>query len=303
MKVTTRFRNLIADPAILSLPGVHDPLTARIAEQVGFEAITCGGYSATAALLGQPDTSILSVTELAGHYQRICDAVSLPVFGDADTGFGSMTNTARTVRLYERAGLAGMFIEDQVFPKRCGHMAGKDVVPVAVMVAKLKAALDARRDADFVIMARTDANAVHGIDEAIDRGRLYREIGADMIFVEAPVSVAEMRRICDEIDAPCMANNVEGGQTPILPGAELHDIGYAAFTHPVALSHAIAHTAFALLETLKRDGTTAAMNDAIMGFDEFHDVVGLGALREREQACQDFADRFIADHQPTRTQG
>jgi 2,3-dimethylmalate lyase len=298
MNRTTRFKQLIEAPAILSLPGVHDPLTARIAEQVGFEAITCGGYSATAALLGQPDTSVLSMTELADHYARICDAVDIPVFGDGDTGFGNMTNTVRTVRQFERSGLAGMFIEDQVFPKRCGHMAGKDVVPVEIIVAKLKAALDARVDADFVIMARTDANAVLGIDEAIERACLFRELGADLIFVEAPTNVAEMRRICNEIDGPCLANNVEGGQSPILPGAELAEIGYAVFTHPVAMSHAIARTAFALYETLKRDGTTAAVGDAIMGFEEFHGVVGLPALRRQEQACQDFAETFLEEKSP-----
>jgi len=289
MRLTTRFKTLLNAPEILNLPGVHDPLTARIAEQVGFDAITCGGYSASAAMLGQPDTSILSMTEMADHYARICDGISIPLFGDGDTGFGNMTNTARTVRTYERSGLAGMFIEDQVFPKRCGHMAGKDVIPVIDMVGKLKAALDARHDPDFVIMARTDANAVHGIDDAIERAQLYREVGADLIFVEAPTDIEQMKRICREIDGPCLANNIEGGQSPIIAGPDLEDIGYAAFTHPVALSHAIARTAFAVLGTLKRDGTTAAMSEEIMGFEEFHAVVGLPDLRQREQDCKDYA--------------
>ena len=293
MKRTARFKALLNAPEILSLPGVHDPLCARIAEQVGFSAITCGGYSVSAAMLGQPDTSNLSMTEMADHYARICDVVDIPVFGDGDTGFGNMTNTARTVRTYERSGLAGMFIEDQIFPKRCGHMIGKDVVSPGEMVGKLKAALDARHDSDFVIMARTDANAVHGLDDAIERAQLYREVGVDLIFVEAPTSIEQMKRICSEIDAPCLANNIEGGQSPVIPGPDLEKIGYAAFTHPVALSHAIARTAFTVLNTLKRDGTTAAVGDDIMGFDEFHAVVGLPELRDREQFYKEYADTLI----------
>jgi len=186
LRNSTRFKQLINDPEILLLPGVHDVLSARIGAQAGFKALTGGGYSASATLLGQPDTSQLSLTEMADHYARMCDCVDVPFFGDGDTGFGNVTNVARTVRAYERAGLAGMFIEDQVFPKRCGHMAGKAVIPAHEMVAKLKAALDARHDPDFVIMARTDANAVNGLDDALERMALYREVGADLLFVEAP---------------------------------------------------------------------------------------------------------------------
>jgi len=275
------------------MPGVHDSLTARVAEQVGFEVITCGGYSATASMLGKPDTSVLTMTELADHYARICEAVNIPVFGDGDTGFGNVTNTVRTVKTYERTGLAGLFIEDQVFPKRCGHMTGKAVISTGDMVAKLKAALDSREDADFVIMARSDAIAVHGIDEAIERGQIYRETGADIIFLEAPENQQDMRRICTEIDAPCMANNVEGGKSPILSGSVLAELGYAVFTHPVAMSHAIARTAYLLYETLKRDATTDAIQQSIMGFEAFHKVVGLPAQKEHEMACQDFAASLL----------
>jgi len=293
MKRTTRFKALIQAPEIFCMPGVHDPLTARVAEKVGFKAITCGGYSTTAALLGRPDTSVLTMTEMADHYMRICDAVDIPVFGDGDTGFGNVTNTARTVKRYEQTGLAGMFIEDQVFPKRCGHMVGKDVVSPQEMLGKLKAALDNRIDSDFIIMARTDALAVNGIDDAIERAQLYHEAGADLIFVEAPTNADDMKRICREIKAPCMANNVEGGQSPILSGPELADIGYALYTHPVAMSHAIAHTAFKLYNTLKSDQTTASMSDEIMGFDEFHDLAGLPEQREKEMLCQDFAKKRL----------
>lgn len=289
LKRTTRFRQLIEAPAIAVMPGVHDALSARIAEQAGFQVITCGGYSATATLLGQPDTSQLSLTEMADHYARLCDAVSIPVFGDGDTGFGNVTNAARTVRAYERAGLAGMFIEDQVFPKRCGHMAGKDVVPPQDMIAKLKAALDSRRDEDFVIMARTDALAVNGIDDAIDRMALYREVGADLLFVEAPRDVEQMRRICSELDGPCLANNIEAGASPVLPAEKLQEIGYAVMTHPVAATYVVARAVRELMDALMRDGTTDAVRDRMVKFDEFNEMVGLGELRRREEDYLAFA--------------
>lgn len=289
MKRTTRFKQLVLAPEILLLPGVQDALTARIAVEAGFSAITCGGYATTATLLGAPDTSQLGMTEMADHYARICDAVDVPVFADADTGFGNVTNVRRTVRAYERAGVAGFFIEDQVFPKRCGHMPGKAVVPVEEMVAKLKAALDARQDPDLMIMARTDALAVNGLDDAIERGRLYREVGADMVFVEAPTSVDQMRRICAEIDAPCMANNVEGGSTPILPAAELQAIGYAVSVFPCATTYTITHAVGRLMRTLMETGTTDGARDGMLDFEAFNRFIGLPEQRRREADLQDFA--------------
>jgi 2-methylisocitrate lyase-like PEP mutase family enzyme len=291
---TTRFRRLVEAPEALLLPGVHDALTARIAEKLGFQAITAGGYAASATLLGRPDTSQLSQTEMAYFYARLCDAVDIPVFGDGDTGFGSMTNAARTVRLYERAGLGGMFLEDQVYPKRCGHMAGKDVVPVEDMLAKLKAGLDARVDPDFVIMARTDALAVNGIDDAIERMALYREAGADLLFVEAPRSLADMRRICDELDGPCLANMIEGGLTPTLTVDELQEIGFAVVTYPVGSTYAMAKAVEAYLSELKLAGTSKGFEDRMMAFDDFNAAIGLGALRARESAYQDQAQELTA---------
>ncbi|MCC7048281.1 MAG: isocitrate lyase/PEP mutase family protein [Alphaproteobacteria bacterium] len=293
MRRTTRFRRLIEAKEILVLPGAHDALSARLIEQAGFAAITAGGYSATATLLGQPDTGQLSVTEMADFYARLCDSVALPLFADADTGYGNVTNVARTVRSYERAGVAGLFIEDQVAPKRCGHMAGKAVIPAEEMVGKVKAALDARVDPDLVIMARTDALTVTGLDDAIDRAQLYREAGADLIFVESPRSVAEMRRICTEIDAPLLANNVEAGLSPILPAAELQKIGYAAVVYPVAATYAVARAVSELMATLKRDGTTAAYRRRMATFDEFNAMVGLPELRRSEAEKQDFAHALM----------
>lgn len=289
MRPTTRFRSLVKAPAICTMPGVIDPLSARIAAEAGFEAVTCGGFAATATLLGQPDTSQLGLTEMADHYARICDSVDMPVFGDMDTGFGNVTNVRRAVRAYERAGLAGFFIEDQVFPKRCGHMAGKAVVPVEEMLGKLKAALDARQDPDLVIMARTDALAVNGLDDAIERANLYRACGADMLFVEAPTRVEDMERICREVDGPCMANNVEGGLSPLLAVDELERIGYAAVAFPVGPLFAIAHTLRAVMADLRRTGTTAGWSDGMLGFDDFTALVGLPDLRNREQTMMDAA--------------
>jgi methylisocitrate lyase len=294
MRRTTRFRRLVESKEILVLPGAYDALTARIIEQAGFKAVSAGGYTATASLLGQPDTGQLGMSEMADFYTRMCEATTLPVFADADTGYGNVTNVARTVRTYERAGVAGLFIEDQVAPKRCGHMAGKAVIQPVEMVAKIKAALDARKDRDLMIMARTDALAVNGIDDAIRRGQLYREAGADMVFVEAPRSVADMRRITSEIDAPTMANNIEGGLTPFLPAPELEKIGYAMVAFVLGVTYAIARAASELAATLKRDGTTAAYRKRMMAFDEFNALVGLKQLRQLEAEKMDFAEALMA---------
>ena len=204
----------------------HDALSARIAEQAGAKAVTAGGFAASGVLLGQPDSSQLTATELAKFYEGICASVDIPVFVDADTGFGGVTNVIRTVKDFERAGVAGLFIEDQLFPKRCGHTAGKDVVSTEEMVPKLKAALDSRTDEDLVIMGRTDALGVLGIEDAIARANLYRQTGCDMVFVEAPETTLQMRRICKEVDGPKMANMVEQGDTPYLLEDELGEMGY-----------------------------------------------------------------------------
>ena len=296
MRKTTLFKQLVESPEILLLPGVHDVLSARIGAQAGFKAMTGGSYSASATLLGQPDTSQLSLTEMADHYARVCDVIDVPFFGDGDTGFGNVTNVGRTVRMYERAGLAGMFIEDQVFPKRCGHMAGKDVVPSTEMIAKLKAALDARQDPDFVIMARTDANAVHGLDDALERMALYREAGADLLFVEAPRTVDEMRRICAELDGPNLANMIEGGATPVLSLKELTEIGYAAVTYPVAATFVVAKAIRGLMAYLAENGTTVGFDSEMLQFDDFNDIIDLKGLRDREQAYFNYATDLSASN-------
>ena len=293
MRRTARFRQLIEAPEILHLPGTHDALSLKLAERAGFQAATCGGYSATASLIGQPDVGQLGLTEMAEMYARLCDSTDIPLLADADTGYGGPTNVARMMRAYERAGVAAVFIEDQVSPKRCGHMDGKRVIPANEMVEKLKAALDARIDGALIVMARTDARAGDGLEAAIERAELYREAGADLLFVEAPLTVDELRRVCSEIAAPCLANSVEGGKTPILPAKTLEEMGFAAVTWPVAATYAIAHVLGELYATLKRDGTTAGMANRMLDFDAFNTLIGLPALRERETRWQNEAQDLV----------
>ena len=256
--------------------------------------LTMGGYSASASLMGMPDLSLLTLSEMTECYRRVVNAVNIPVFVDGDTGHGGVFNVTRTVREIEKTGAAGMFIEDQVYPKRCGHMKGKQVIPTQEMVAKLKAALEARSDPDFVLMARTDALAVNGLDDAIERMTLYREVGADLLFIEAPESEAQMRRICSELDGPCLANMIEGGVSPNLSNKELEDIGYAVVTHPVAMTYAVAHAASELMNTFFNEGSTKGFGDRMVSFHQFNELVGLNDFRAWEQNLADFAAELIA---------
>jgi 2-methylisocitrate lyase-like PEP mutase family enzyme len=289
VRTTTKFRSLVAADEILVLPGIYDSLSARMAELAGFQALVGGGYAATASLIGAPDIGQLGMAEMAEYYTRLCGAVEVPVLADADTGFGDAINMARTMRAYERAGVAALIIEDQVAPKRCGHMDGKRVIPVVDMIAKVKAAADARKDADLMILARTDARAIEGLEAAIERAQLYRAAGADMIFVEAPLSVDEMSYICSEIEAPCLANNVEGGKTPILDAARLEEIGYAAVAFPVSAAYVAAKALHGFFAALRESGDSRAYAEQMLSFAAFHDIVGLPKLREQERACDAFA--------------
>jgi len=282
MQMTTLLRKLIMDEQILIMPGAFDSLSARMIEQTGFKAVTLGGYAVSASLLGKPDVSLLTLTEMINHTKYIVDAVNIPVFADGDTGHGNVTNVIRTTREFEKAGVAGFFIEDQVFPKRCGHMEGKQVIPTEEMVAKLKAAVDTRVDQDLVIMARTDALAVYGLDEAIERANRYREAGADLIFIEAPGSEEEMRRINREVDAPTMANMVEGGKTPLIPPRVLQEIGYNVVVYPLSTVYAAAWATRRVMEELFNQGTTQGFMDRMTVFNDFNKLVGLEKIRERE---------------------
>lgn len=282
MKKTSLLKKLILDDEILVMPGAHDALSAKIIELVGFKAVTMGGYAASAASLASPDVSLLTLTEYVNIARNIVQAVKLPLFVDGDTGHGNVTNVQRTVREFESAGVAGLFIEDQVFPKRCGHMEGKQIISALEMAAKIKAAVDARVDEDLVIMARTDAIAVSGIDEAIERANLYRQAGADMIFVEAPTSKEDMLRCNREIDAPTLAIQLEGGKTPLVTTKELEKLGFNVVVYPNATVYATAWALKELWSGLMRDGSTKSFLDRMIPFDAFNTLVGLDKIRERE---------------------
>jgi len=282
LKKTTLFKKLVLDKEILVLPGAYDSLSAKVVEQTGFKAVTLGGYPVSGSLLAKPDVSLLTMTEMVNHARYIAEAVEIPLFVDGDTGHGNVTNVARTVREFERAGVAGLFIEDQVFPKRCGHMEGKQVIATEEMIAKIKAAVDARMDDDLMIMARTDSFAVYGIDEAIERGNRYVEAGADLIFIEAPPSIEDMRRICREVKAPMSANMVEGGKTPLLTAKELQDIGYSIATFPLSTVYAALYGVREAMRFLFETGTTAGYTDRMTTFSDFNEFVGLADVRAQE---------------------
>jgi methylisocitrate lyase len=283
MRKTTLLKKYVYDPEILVIPGVPDPLCARIACKVGFKAVFVSGYASSAATLGAPDVGLMTMTEMVECAARIVDAVDIPVFADGDTGHGNVTNLIRSMRQFEKAGVAAIFFEDQVAPKRCGHMSGKRVVAAEEMVAKIKAAVDTRLDPDLMVMARTDALAIHGIDEAIARMHRYIEAGADMAFVEAPQSIGQMRRITAEIEAPNMANMVPGGKTPILLAKQLEEIGFAVVAHPTALTYAMAKTARDVLRHILDSGTSSGLEDRMIAFEEFNDLVGLPEIRANER--------------------
>jgi methylisocitrate lyase len=283
MEKTSLLKQYILSDDILVMPGAHDALCARIIEAASHQALTMGGYSISASLLGRPDVSLLTLTEMADCYRRVADLVDIPLFVDGDTGFGGVLNVRRTVKEFERAGAAGMFIEDQVFPKRCGHMKDKQVIPTNEMVAKVKAAVDARLDDDFVIMGRTDALAINGLEDAIERGNRYRMAGADLIFVEAPTSVDQMQAITSGVDAPTLANNIEGGRSPVLSAPELQKIGYSAVVFPVAASYAVAEAIKKLMLEIKTTGTTDGFRDRMVDFDQFNELIGLEDLRSLEK--------------------
>ncbi len=282
MTKTKRLRELISAPDLLVLYPAHDALSARIAERAGAKALTVGGFAASGVLLGEPDSSQLTATELAKFYAGICASVDIPVFVDADTGFGGVTNVIRTVKDFERAGTAGLFLEDQRFPKRCGHTPGKDVIPVDEMVPKLKAALDSRTDENFVIMGRTDALGVLGIEEAITRANLYLEIGCDIVFVEAPETTSQMRRICEEVEGPLLANMVDGGRSPMLTAQQLEELGFAVAVWPVASVLIVSRALESLYRTLRATGSTVSLHSQMVDFEEYMEIVGLPDLRERE---------------------
>jgi carboxyvinyl-carboxyphosphonate phosphorylmutase len=269
---------------IMVLPGVFDALSARIAEKVGFDAIFQTGYGSAATLLGMPDYGFLNAGETIDNARRIMRAVNIPVIVDVDTGYGNPLNVWRLVRDLQSLGAAGIFLEDQVWPKRCGHMIGKEVVSKDDYIMKLKAAVEAREDKDFIIVARTDARAPLGLDEAIQRGRAYHKAGADVIFIEAPRSIEELKRIAKEIDAPLVANMIEEGLTPNLPSKDLLKMGYRIVVFPLSGLYAATFAIKQVFLELKNSGATQQARKMMVTFKDFNKFVDLhkyAALEKR----------------------
>jgi 2-methylisocitrate lyase-like PEP mutase family enzyme len=274
------------------VPGATDCFTAKLIEQAGFPVVYVTGGGAANAYLGVPDIGLVTLNELAHQAERIADAVSVPVIADCDTGFGGVANVKRTVKLYERAGVAGLHIEDQVFPKRCGHFDGKSVVPVEDMLFRLQAALDARSDPDFLIIARTDSRAVEGFDAAIARARAYLAVGVDAIFVEQPRSIEELRRVGEELSGTVLvANMVERSRTPLLPSDQLREFGFQIILYANAALYLGAYAIRKGLKVLQQAGTTASLLDEMLTFEERQQLIG---LREADDYERNLVERVRA---------
>ena len=290
MAFNTRVHRILQKEGALAFPGVYDALGAKLVEQTGFPLTFISGYSVAATQLGLPDFGYLTQTEMVATAKRVCHAVTIPVLIDADTGYGNALNVVRTVNELIDAGAAGMFLEDQVWPKRCGHMKGKRVIPVQEQVQKLKAAVDARAGRDFFIVARTDARQVEGLDAAIDRCHRYHDAGADALFVEAPASADELKRIGSTLPKPLVANMLEGGVTPLLPKSDLDALGFQLIVCPLTGLYASAKAMQKMFALIKASGTTKSALHDLLTFPEFHRLIDLDAhyaLDDRYRAADE----------------
>jgi methylisocitrate lyase len=267
----------------LVIPGVYDAIGAKVVEKVGFEAMFQTGYGTSATLLGMPDYGFIGSTETVDNARRICHAVSVPVIVDADTGYGNALSVHKLVNELETAGASGIFLEDQKWPKRCGHMKGKEVIPKDEYAEKLQAALDARSNKDFIIVARTDARATEGLDKAIERGLFYKKIGADVIFIEAPKSIKEMQKIGNSIKAPLVANMIEGGTTPLSSQSKLHNMGFKIILYPLSVLFSNTFATFQTLRELKKLGVTRKSEKRMVNFDQFNKIVELSKYAKLEK--------------------
>lgn len=280
-----RLRDLLATGEPILAPGAYDALGARLIEQAGFDAVYMTGFGTAASLLGRPDVGLLTMTEMVDNAHRISRACAVPVIADADTGYGNAINVVRTVQEYERAGVAAIHLEDQVAPKRCGHMEGKQVIPTDEMLAKIRAATAARDNTEFVVIARTDARAVEGLTSAIERARRYRDAGADVLFVEAATTEAEIEMVAAELhDMPLVFNWAEGGKTPPLAYDRLRELGFRIVIFPLSILLTVLASARDTLAHIRAAGTPAPIVDGLPTFAEFLDFIGLpeiDALEER----------------------
>ena len=283
MNARKKMRELLIRNHLLLAPGAFDGLSARLVEEAGFEAVYLSG-GAVARSTGVPDLGLMTMSEVIERARQVVSAVKIPVIADADTGYGNALNVVRTVREFERTGVAAIHIEDQVTPKRCGHLEGKEVIPLAEMKNKLRAALEARSDKDFAIIARTDSRAVHGLDDAIQRGKTFARLGADAVFIEAAESEAELETIARSIrDVPLLVNMFKGGKTPLLPASRLEQMGYRIAIFPSDTQRAAIYAMKESLAVLKRDGSTAEIDDRLTTFQERDRLVGLGEWEKLEE--------------------
>lgn len=287
----TRLRDLLDESAPVVAPGAFNALFAKLIEAAGFPAVYLSGAGVSNSLLGQPDVGIVTQTEIAAIADHVCRAVGVPVIADGDTGYGGVHNVARTVQLYERAGVAAIQLEDQAFPKKCGHFEGKEVVAPEQMLERIHAAREARTSADgILIIARTDARAPLGLDEAIERARRYGEAGADVLFVEAPRTEDELARVGSELSGHrLMANMVEFGKTPLLPAAELGELGFSLIIYPGAITRSVVPAARAVLQELATKGTTKGWLEQMATFQDVNDVLGLSEANAWETAIAERA--------------
>jgi carboxyvinyl-carboxyphosphonate phosphorylmutase len=277
------FKNLIKSNKPIVIPGVYDAIGAKIAEKTGFQAMFQTGYGTSATLFGMPDYGFIGATETIDNARRICRAVSTPVIVDSDTGYGNALSVWKLVKELESAGAAGIFLEDQRWPKRCGHMQGKEVISQEEYTEKLGAAIDARENKDFFIVARTDARATEGLEAAIERGLQNKKTGADAIFIEAPKSFEEMKVIGKNIKAPLVANMIEGGATPINSANELYKIGFKIILYPLSVLFANTFATMNILNELKKSGTTKKLKNSVVNFDQFNELVELKKFRKMEK--------------------
>jgi 2,3-dimethylmalate lyase len=278
-----QLRTLLDQPEIVVAPGVVDALTARLVEQGGFSAVYATGAGISNSLLGLPDLGLATMTEILEQVRRITDAVEVPVIADIDTGYGNPVNAYRTVAAFERAGTAALQIEDQISPKKCGHFAGKETVPVDEMVAKIRIAQEARSENGPLIIARTDAVATEGFESAIQRGLRYREAGADIIFVEAPESIEEVEQVPKRIDAPLLINMTEGGKTPALSAPELQQLGYKIVIFPNALMRTAAFAVRNAISVLRDTGSSASFEDVMLSWEDRQNAVNIEYYKSLEE--------------------
>lgn len=271
-------RARLAAKGLITAPGVYDMISARIADRMGFPALYMTGFGVVASHLGLPDAGLATYSEMVGRVNQICTIASTPLIADADTGYGGLLNVAHTVRGYIKAGAAAVQLEDQEFPKKCGHTPGRRVIPAADMVKKIRVAVEARGDGDILIVARTDARTAHGLDEALRRADAYAKAGADILFVESPESEREMEKICASFELPLMANMVEGGKTPVLPAAQLEKLGYRIAIFPATGFLAAGAALDSVYQTLRCDGSSVGASAPLYNFNEFAKLMGFEAV-------------------------